>query len=222
MKAITSMRERFRLGSRPPIQHLPKSLTKTGRSAVPTVVRLVVVMLCALVYGSQAGFGQRSATDKKSAAPSFQIPAHVAETRELILTAVRAAAIDDLVPLIDSSPTRTEFGLAGQHDGASAVAALKKRSADGNGHEILALLASVLDVAPATLPLGKDLENNLIYVWPYLAERPIESLSGPELVDLYRIVPAAKIAEMREKQRWLWWRVVIGADGSWLSFTRQE
>lgn len=147
------------------------------------------------------------------------MPAHVADTRERLLAAVRAASIDDLAAIIDDSATKPDFGMATSGD---PIAALKNLSADGAGAEILAVLSEVLDVAPATLPLGKDLENNLIYVWPYLAEKPLEALSGSELIDLYRLVPAAKIPEMREKKRWLWWRLAIGADGSWLMFKKLE
>ena len=187
---------------------------KTGHRVVPTVVTLVVVAVCAIVYGSQAASVRSAET---------QIPAHVAETREMILAAVRAASIDELAPVFDASQSKTDIGSsAGDERGGDPISALKKRSADGRGHEILAALANVLDVAPATLPLGKDLENNLIYVWPYLAERPIETLTSAEEIDLYRLVPAAKVAEMREKKRWLWWRLVIGADGSWLMFKIAE
>ena len=83
-------------------------------------------------------------------------------------------------------------------------------------------MGEILDLPPAALPLGKDLENNLIYVWPYLAEKPLDTLSAAEQVDLYRLVPAAKVAEMREKKRWTWWRLVIGADGTWHMFKNME
>jgi hypothetical protein len=147
------------------------------------------------------------------------IPDHVTETRELILSAVRSASIDDLKSVLETSETKPDFGLA---PGDDPIAALKKASADGNGRETLAAIAEILQLPPATLPLGKDIENNLIYVWPYLAEKPLDALSGPEEVDLYRLVPAAKVTEMREKKRWLWWRLVIGADGSWLMFKKMD
>lgn len=202
----TVMRENLEVRSAPASTRHPK----TGPCAIPTVVTLLVVAVCANVYGSQAAFGQRV---------QLPIPAHVAETRDMILAAVRAASIEDLAPIIESSQSKTDFGFSSNDD---PVSMLKKHSADGHGREFLAAMADVLDVAPATLPLGKDLENNLIYVWPYLAERPIETLSRAEEIDLYRLAPAHKVAEMREKKRWLWWRLVIGADGSWLMFKRPE
>jgi len=47
-------------------------------------------------------------------------------------------------------------------------------------------------------------------------------LNPGQLVELYRIVPAEVVAEMRSKKRWTWYRVVIGADGTWHSFTRHD
>ncbi len=102
------------------------------------------------------------------------------------------------------------------------IRALEAESADGKGHEILAALVEILSLPPATLPLGTDIENNLIYVWPYLAERPLDKLTPAEEVDLYRLVTPAKAAEMHEKKRWLWWRLVVAADGTWLTFKRLD
>lgn len=180
-----------------------------ARARVAMVITsLVVVVLCSLVYGSRIA----AATLDVNA-----IPVHVAETRDAILAAVKSANLDDLTGIIDAQDTKPDFGI---ETGNDPIAALKKLSADGGGREILAAMAEVLDVAPATLPLGKDLENNLIYVWPYLAEKPLEQLNGAEQIDLFRLVPAAKVVEMREKKRWLWWRLAISADGSWLMFKK--
>jgi hypothetical protein len=73
---------------------------------------------------------------------------------------------------------------------------------------------------PSTLPFGNDIENNLIYVWPYLAVRPLDKLTPTEDVDLYRLVTPAEAVEMHKKRRWTWWRLAIAADGTWLSFKR--
>ena len=42
----------------------------------------------------------------------------------------------------------------------------------------------------AELPFGKDLENNIIYVWPYLAEVELDKLTPSQEVDLIRLVGA--------------------------------
>ena len=36
------------------------------------------------------------------------------------------------------------------------------------------------------------------------------------------MVPPAVVREMREKKRWTWYRLAIGADGTWHSFEKQE
>ena len=50
----------------------------------------------------------------------------------------------------------------------------------------------------------------------------IDKLTPPEEVDLYRLVTPAKAAEMGEKKRWLWWRLVIAADGTWTAFKKSN
>lgn len=181
---------------------------------IALIARLVVVSLSGLVYGAQALAAD--SLDDKLETENRKLPGHVADTRDQLLAAVRAASLDELASIAEASHVRTDFGR--EHRG-DARAALKALSADGRGHDVLAALADCLDVAPATLPLGRDLENNLIYVWPYLAEKPIDQLTPHDEIALYRLVPVAKVAEMREKKRWLWWRVAIAADGSLIAFT---
>ena len=190
----------------------------TGRCLIPqtqqrgTILRpLLVVAVAGLVHGS----GQAAERLASNAA----LPVPVAETRELLLSAVRSGRIEDLKPAIDDNAVTPDLGLSANSD---VIAALKSGSADGAGLETLAALAEILDLPPATLPLGNDLENNLIYVWPYLAETPLDQLTAQQQIDLYRLVPAAKASEMREKKRWLWWQLVVGADGTWQAFKKAE
>ena len=82
--------------------------------------------------------------------------------------------------------------------------------------------ADLLSVGPARQPLGRDPENTDVFIWPYLAERPVDELSPPEQVDLYRIVPADVVDTIRQKKRWTWYRLVIGADGTWHAFMRHD
>ena len=70
------------------------------------------------------------------------------------------------------------------------VAYWKKISGDGEGREVLAALAEILDAGYVTVPLGRDLENNRIYVWPYFAEVPLRKLTPAQQVELLRLVPA--------------------------------
>jgi hypothetical protein len=148
-----------------------------------------------------------------------KLPANVAEMRDAILAAIHSGSMDELKTAIEWSELRPDFG-----DGAGSdpIAYWKRISADGEGRETLAALANILSLAPAELPIGKDPENNAVYVWPYLAEAPLEKLSASEEIDLYRLMPPAAAKAMRDKRKWTWWRLSIGSDGTWLSFRKSE
>lgn len=150
-------------------------------------------------------------------ADNAKLPQHVADLRESILAAARSGNADDLASALDMSGMNPDLGGGASND---PIKTLKALSADGNGREILADMIEVLSMPPATLPFGDDIENNLIYVWPYLAERPLDKLTPAEEVDLYRLVTPDLAKEMREKKRWLWWRLTIGADGTWKVFKK--
>ena len=172
---------------------------------------LLVVTPTALVHVLQA--------TAEESAQTPQLPEHVADIRDAILAAARSGNINELKAAFDMSGTLPDLGIPGVTD---PVAALKTESADGKGREILATLIELLNMPAATQPFGSDIENNLLYVWPYLAERPLDKLTPSEEVDLYRLVSPAKAAEMHEKKRWMWWCLVITADGNWLMFKRIE
>lgn len=146
-----------------------------------------------------------------------KLPANVAEMRDAILAAAHSGSMEDLKVAIEWNELKPDFGDEAQGD---PIAFLKRISADGEGRETLAALANILALAPAVLPTGKDPENNSVYVWPYLAELPLEKLTPGEEVDLYRLMPPAAAKAMREKKKWSWWRLAIGADGTWHSLRK--
>jgi hypothetical protein len=159
------------------------------------------------------------AAPRATPAAAKPLPGPVEEMHHAILAAAHSGRVEELrVPLEwnelapDIAPTRVE----------DPIAYWKKLSGDGEGREILAVLANILDMKPAELPLGKDIENNIVYVWPYLAEAKLDQLSPSEEVDLLRLVSPADAKSMREKKKWTWWRLAIGADGTWHSFKKAE
>lgn len=145
------------------------------------------------------------------------MPANAAEMRDLILAAVRSGRIEDLVTAFEWNELKPEISDSPVDDPAAHWKAL---SVDGEGREILAVIANILALGPARLRQGRDLENSTVYVWPYLAERPLDKLTPAEHVDLLRLMPAGMAAEMIAKQSWTWWRLSIGSDGTWLAFRR--
>jgi hypothetical protein len=147
------------------------------------------------------------------------LPAPVAEMREAILAAARSGRIEELKVPLDWNELKPEIAATNVDD---PIAYWKKLSGDGEGREILAVLVNILEMRPAELPLGRDLENNIIYVWPYLAEAKLDQLTPAEEVDLLRLVPPEQAKAMRAAKTWTWWRLAIGADGTWHSFRKQE
>lgn len=147
------------------------------------------------------------------------LPQSVVDMREQILAAVHAGSVEELKGAIEWNEIKPDFGAAGNDD---PIAYWKRVSGDGEGREVLAILANLLTLAPARLAIGRDAENALVYVWPYLAELPLDSLTPAEEVDLHRLMPAADAKAMRAAKKWTWWRVAIGADGTWHTFRKYD
>lgn len=137
----------------------------------------------------------------------------------MILSAVRAGRIEDLITAIEWNELPPDVA---DNSKTEPIAHLKSISKDGEGREILAALANLLALPPAKVHQGRDLENNAVYVWPYLAEAQLDKLTPEQEVDLYRLLPFAEAIELRQKARWTWWRLAIGADGTWHTFRRAD
>ncbi len=141
-----------------------------------------------------------------------KIPAPVARMRELIVEAAASGDIERLRPLLGKGPTQTQVG-DGQDD---PIETLKALSGDGEGVEILAILLDLLSTGFVNVDKGTPDE---MYVWPYFAEKPLESLTPPEKVDLFRLVTAGDFASMEEFGSYNFYRVGITPDGQWKFFT---
>lgn len=177
-------------------------------------MNLLIVLVVALNVLVHAG-----GTVAAEPSGAMKLPPHVEDLRDVILTAARSGNIEELKTAFEVSGIVPDIGAEAASD---PIKVLKERSGDHEGREILSALVEALNMPPVALPLGNDIENNLIYVWPYLAERPLDKLTPAEEVDLYRLVTPEKAQEMREKKQWLWWRLVIAADGTWTSFKKAD
>lgn len=147
-----------------------------------------------------------------------RLPGPVQDMREAILSAVRSGRIEELRHAWELNELKPDLGA--DLGGGDTVAHWKQISGDGEGREILAVLGEILDAGCAVLPLGRDLENNRIYVWPYLAETDLAKLGPAQEVQLLRLVPPAAAKQMRATGRYTHWRLGIGADGTWHFFRR--
>lgn len=150
--------------------------------------------------------------------PQAPLPANVQDMRATILAAVHSGKLEDLAPAIEQNELPPEFGATDK--AGRALAQLKSLSADGSGRDLLAVLGNVLETQPAKLPIGRDAENNSVYVWPGLSERPLDQLTPAEHVALLKLMPLEDAKAMIEHKKWTWWRLAIGADGTWLTFLK--
>jgi hypothetical protein len=145
------------------------------------------------------------------------LPPAAADMYEAILSAVHSGAIEHLKEAYDLGELHADLGL---EPGANPVVYWKSRSADGEGREILAIIADLFAVGPAMVRRGKDPENNAVYVWPYLAELPLDKLTPAQEVDLLRLMSVAEAKAMRAQKTYTGWRLTIGADGLWHAFRK--
>jgi hypothetical protein len=201
----------------------------------------------ALAWSQPQDSPQKSNADagtRQAAQPALKIkhgseglPGAVEDMREAILSAVRSGDIEDLRHAYELNELKPDLGFnlgsdSGSHLGSNSesdrskpiadpVAYWRRISGDGEGREILAILATLLDGGYVSLALGRDLENNRVYVWPYFAEVPLDSLSPAQEVELLRLVPPARAAQMKAAGKYTYWRLAIGADGTWHSFKQQ-
>jgi len=138
--------------------------------------------------------------------------------REAILAAVKSGRIDELRHAWELNELKPDLGVA--LAAGDPIAHWKRISGDGEGREILAALGEILEAGYVVLPLGRDLENNKIYVWPYFAEVALDKLNPAQEVEALRLVAPTVLKEMRSAGKYTHWRIAIGADGTWHSFRR--
>jgi hypothetical protein len=147
------------------------------------------------------------------------LPTLTAEMREAILTAVRSGKLADLKIALELNELKPDVSDERIDD---IIVHWQATSTDGSGKEILDILNKVLALNPAIVPLGRDIENNAIYVWPHFAERDLAKLTPTEETELTTLVGSDEAAKLKTANRWAWYRLAIGADGTWHSFKREK
>jgi hypothetical protein len=207
---------------------------RQGKRIVFRFVSLFLLVLYSLVHClgwtfpalSQSAGSKAGSTKKQQAAAvpaprirygSEGLPSPVLDMREAMLSAVKSGRIEDLRQAWDLNELKPDLGTSSVGD---PIAYWKQVSGDGEGREVLAALAEILEAGYVTLPLGRDVENNKVYIWPYFAEVPLDKLSPGQEVELLRLVSPATLEAMRAAGKYTHWRLSIGADGTWHSFRR--
>jgi hypothetical protein len=141
-----------------------------------------------------------------------EMPEPVRETRRLLMEAARSGDIEQLRPLMEAQaePPSVSFG-----DPGDPIEYLKQLSADADGREILAILLEVLESGFVHVAPGTPEE---LFVWPYFAQFPLEALTPGQVVELFTLLTAADLEDMKSFGGYTFFRVGIAPDGRWMFF----
>lgn len=141
------------------------------------------------------------------------LPEPVKKLRIALVEAAASGDIEKLRPLLGKGEDETQVSVGDAPD--DPIAALKSLSGDPDGREVLAILLDIISTGAAHTDKGTPQEA---YVWPYFAEKNLDTLSPPEIVELYRIVTAGDVTDMKEFGGYNFYRLGISADGKWKFF----
>ena len=130
---------------------------------------------------------------------------------ERIATAAQSGEIENMRPVFESNELKPMVAAAFVGD---PIALWKKESADGSGRDILAAMLNVLSSGYARVGQGPD----EMYVWPYFAETGVSTLTAAQEVELYRIVPRERVAEMKKSGKYDYYRLGVAPTGVWHYF----
>jgi len=142
-----------------------------------------------------------------------KLPAPVQKLRFAIVEAAASGDIERLRPLLGTGADATQVAVGDTPE--DPIAALKSLSGDKEGREVLGILLDIISTGAAIVDKGTPNET---YVWPYFAEKPLNSLTPPEIVELYRIVTAADVEDMKQFGSYNFYRIGISPDGKWKFF----
>lgn len=144
------------------------------------------------------------------------LPTAVARMRNALMDAARTGRVEELGRVLEQNemPPTLSFEPVGD-----PITFLKESSGDPEGREILALLLEILEAGWVHVDVGTPQE---MYVWPYFARWPLDGLSPEQEVELYRILTAFDVDEMRRHGGYIFYRVGIGPDGTLHYFVAGE
>lgn len=158
---------------------------------------------------------QEEATDATGDGPLPEIrygedglPKPVARMRSQMLEAAYSGDIERMRMVLEANEVMPTLTFGEMDD---PIEFLKESSGDGQGHEILAILTEILEAGWVKVDEGTAQE---MYVWPYFARYPLSRLTPEQEVEMYRIVTAGDVAEMKTFGAWIFYRVGIGPDGT--------
>lgn len=187
----------------------------------------MAVLACALAQTAHAAgaAGEPDAGDARETAQAAKdtevpeilrdlsvLPAPVARLRDQILEAARSGDIERLRPILEANGLTPTFSFGGDAD---PITFWKEASGDGEGRELLAIMIEIFESGFVHTGAGTGDE---IYVWPYFTHVPLESLTPAQEVELYKLVTAQDVKDMREFGAYIFYRAGITPDGQWQFF----
>lgn len=140
------------------------------------------------------------------------LPAPVRATRDAILKAARTGDIERLRPVLEANEVPPTLSFGGYID---PIDFLKQSSGDTNGHELLAILIEILETGYVHLDKGQPQE---MFIWPYFFSIPLDDLTPPQRVDLFKIITYGDYEDMKQFGAYIFYRLGIGPDGTWHFF----
>ena len=141
-----------------------------------------------------------------------KLPEPVKQLREKIIAAASTGDPENLRPIIQGNGEPPQLSL---NDIDDPIQYLKSQSGDSAGREILAILSEVLNAGYVHINVGMADE---MYVWPYFAEYPVDKLTPPQLVELFKLIYAGDYEDMKNDGNYLFYRVGITPKGEWKYF----
>lgn len=145
-----------------------------------------------------------------------KLPEPVRRMHDLLVEAAKSGEIEQLRPLLGTGDTvQLSFG---EVDG-DPIDFLRGLSGDPDGQELLAILEEVLSAGFVHLEAGTP---NEIYVWPYFFGIPLDKLDSRQKVELFKIVTAGDLEDMKQFGTYIFYRVGITPEGRWAFFVAGE
>jgi hypothetical protein len=208
------------------VQHRVNRLSR-GRARFARHSWRRLVILAAALALTIAGAAPQAEASKASSARAAEavevgfavglLPANVAEMREAILAAALSGNLQELMIPVQWNELPPDFGAKPVKE---TLEAWRKASHDGSGREMLALIANILTAPYAVRRQGADIENAKIFIWPAIAEVPLDKLTPPLEVSLLRLVGVDEARRMKKAGHYDGYGVAVGADGTWHAFKR--
>lgn len=142
-----------------------------------------------------------------------KLPPAVKQMRQKIIDAAKSGNVDNLKNLLGSPNDPTELSVSDNVQ--DPIKFIKEQSADGEGLETLAILIDLLNTGYVHLDSDKEEE---IYVWPYFIAIPLDKLTKAETVEIFQIMTAGDLEQMKEIGTYSFYRIGITPDGKWQFF----